>query len=360
MAYKDHVDYDLVEAFRSGDMKQSSMATRHLPASHGIVVNPSGSWHLTSMPRISFRSVTEGPGHKPWLATWMHLKTGQPYYDVMIWDTGMAAINDLIVTGHMPITFTDDITAHSYAQFSDPVIRESYAKGFARLCAEHSMAITGGETASLPYLMNPHPPAVEAPNMSATVLGILDPADREIISGIDIGDVIMAVGSNGPQVNGTSSLIEYGLKLPDQFLTEVPGTGRTFGDLALEPTVSCARLVEELLWVEGMPIKGLLPATGDGLRKLFRMGNFRYVIENWPEVPPLFRYMLTLGMPLQEVLTTFNWGAALYLFVPAGQANNFKIVARRVGYELHELGYVAEGEPLVDFQPEKIGIPPRT
>lgn len=362
MAYSDFVDYRLVESFRSGDMKESAMATRAFPQARGIMVNPSGSWYHLTNPRISFRQVTEGPGHKPWLAEWMYLNTGRPYFDVAVWDTGMAAINDLISTGHMPFAFTDDITAHSYKPFSDPIARASLAQGFARLCEVHNMAITGGETASLPFLMNPRPPALNALNMSLTAIGILEPAAtgeiHEIESRIEVGDCILGALSSGAQVNGYSSIIDYGMKLPKQFLTEVPGTDKTFGELAMIRTHSYAALVEVLMR-DLVPLKGLLPGTGDGLRKLFRMGEFTYLIQNWPPILPLFQFMGNHGMDLLELLTTFNYGIGYYLFVPSCVVDRTRGIGERAGYKIYELGKVEAGSPVVDFKPAKIQIPPR-
>lgn len=356
--YSDFVDYRLVEAFRSGDMKSLRNATRHLPLARGVRVNESGSYAYQRNTQASFRSVTEGPGHKTWLGEWLYLKTGRPYYDVMVWDTGLAAINDLITTGHMAITMTDDITAHSYKAFAVPAIRDSFLKGFMRLCQVHQMAIIGGETASLPFLMNPLEPAVNAPNMSASVTGILEWEGKEIRDNVELGSTILGVRSLGPQVNGYSSIIDYGLQLKEQFLTVVPGTDKTFGELAMEPTVSVARLIESLMDHDVL-LDGVLPATGDGLRKLFRMGNFLYVIRKWPSVLPVFQYIKSLGMPPLECVTTFNYGIAYYLFVRASEVHRTIAIGREVGYEIDELGFVEDGGPLVDFKPEKLQIPPR-
>ena len=359
MAYTDFVDYRLVEAFRSGDMKQQRLATMHLPKDRKIIVNPSGSWYHADHPQVSYRQVTEGPGHKTWIAAWMYLKTGQPYHHVAIWDTGMAAINDLVSTGHQPTIITDDLNGHSYGPFNDPVVRESIAQGFARLCHEHRMAITGGETASLPFLMNPTPPALDALNMSATATGIMDPATAEIGENVEPGDCILGASSLGPQINGYSDLIDYGQRLPEQFLTMVPGTNQTFGELAMAPTVSVAPLVEGLL-KGGVTMKGLLPGTGDGVRKLFRMGLFKYVIKFWPPLLPIFAYMQQLGMTALQRLTVFNNGIGYYIFVPRQHVNYALALGASLGFTLYELGYVADdGEPMVDHRPEKIQIPPR-
>jgi phosphoribosylformylglycinamidine cyclo-ligase len=359
MPYDQFVNYRLVEEFRSVAMRRVAEATRLFPMNRGVMVNESGSWFERSRPGISYRSVTEGPGHMPWVAMWMYLQTGRPYFDVAVWNTGMAAINDLITTGHMPSTMTDDITVHGYDLFSDPIACDSFVRGFIHLCEQHSMSLTGGETASLPFLMNPREPARFAPNMSATVNGILKPAKDEIQSRVHPGDCILGAISSGPHVNGYSTLIDLGLQLKGEFLAEVPGTdGRTFGEMALVSTTSYAALVQALLGSR-VQITGLLPGTGDGLRKLFRMGDFVYVIQNWPRPQPFFQFVRSFGMDQLEFLTTFNNGIGYYLFVPAKEADRARRVGEAAGYPIYELGHVQTGSPVVDFIPEKIQIPPR-
>ena len=355
--YFKFVDYPKVENWRSGDMKGFAVATSSLPSSRSIVVNPSGSWSHVNFPDVSFRMVTEGPGHKPWLAEWWYQETGHPYFDVVAWDTGLAAINDLISTGHMPIIFTDDITVHDYAWFSDPVSRESLNKGFGELCEKHGMAITGGETASLPFLMNPRAPLKDSLSLSASVVGILNPSRREIENRVGPGDRILGSPSSGAHVNGYSMIIDRGMELSKKFLT-ILKNGSMLGQEAMKPTVSYAKLVEALMY-EKVTIKGLLPSTGDGLRKLLRMGEFTFNIDKWVEVPEIFRFMRSLGVTQTDCLTTFNWGIGYYFFVPKSEAPQAIVVAAAAGYPLFDLGFVEEGPPQVNFEPEGIALSPR-
>jgi phosphoribosylformylglycinamidine cyclo-ligase len=167
----------------------------------------------------------------------------------------------------------------------------------------------------------------------------------------------MGTPSFGPAVNGLSLIIDRGLELPDQFLTRMP-SGRIFGEAAMMPTVACAKLIEALMKA-GIKIKGLLPSTGDGLRKLLRLGSFTFEIQKWVEVPEIFTFMRSLGVSHEDCLTTFNHGIALYVIVSKSEAAQATAVAAEAGYELPDLGEVKEGTASVSFLPEGITLHPR-
>ncbi len=103
-----------------------------------------------------------------------------------------------------------------------------------------------------------------------------------------------------------------------------------------------------------------LPATGSGISKLaFRPEPYTYWIEHWvPEVPPLFRFMEELGIPRDDLLTTFNWDVGYYVFVPPSEATDAFEAAADAGVTLCELGVVKEGDRLVKFMPYRRILPP--
>jgi phosphoribosylaminoimidazole (AIR) synthetase len=75
------------------------------------------------------------------------------------------------------------------------------------------------------------------------------------------------------------------------------------------------------------------------------------------EIPPLFRFMLEIGVSLEDCLTTFNWGIGFYIFVPEEEAGRAIKTGGKAGYELLDLGRVEKGERCVIFEPEGITLP---
>jgi phosphoribosylaminoimidazole (AIR) synthetase len=76
------------------------------------------------------------------------------------------------------------------------------------------------------------------------------------------------------------------------------------------------------------------------------------------EIPPLFQFMLELGVSLEDCLTTFNWGIGFYIFVPEEEVDRTIETGTNAGYELLDLGQVEEGERCVIFEPEEVTLPP--
>lgn len=303
----------------------------------------------------------EGLGNKNWIAEWMYENsgTGKTYHDLIAQDVALMAANDCLAQGALPVVFTDHIEASSSEWFADEHRSKDLAEGFVQICEEVGMALPAGESAPLTYIVQPKEPVRNIASFSGAVTGIIAPKDR-LISGkkLAAGDHVIAVASSGIHSNGISLVISEAMKLQEQFLTRL-STGRTLGEEALIPTRSYVALVEALLEA-GVDIHALLPGTGDGVGKIaFDKRPFAYRIHSWLPVPPLFTYFReALGIPLQDCLKTFNWGAGYYVFVPASEAERVISIGKQAGYELADVGSVEEGERQVIFEPENIILKP--
>jgi phosphoribosylformylglycinamidine cyclo-ligase len=164
--------------------------------------------------------------------------------------------------------------------------------------------------------------------------------------------------SSGLHSNGISLVIKRALVLKDKFLHVLPNN-RTLGEEALIPTRSYVGLVEALL-ENRIDIHALLGGTGGGISKIaYDKRPFTYRIKTWvEEVPLLFRFMLELGLALEDCLATFNWGIGFYIFVPEREVIKTLKIGKNAGHELLDLGQVEKGERRVIFEPEKITLPP--
>lgn len=308
----------------------------------------------------SWQKVVEGLGNKNWIAEWMRMfaGTGLTYYQHIPTDAVLMAVNDLISHGALPVLYMDEVASGDSEWFEDKERSADIADGFYTICRRLKMALGGGESPSLRYLIEAEPPVKSAPSFSGCAIGIVAPANR-LITGEKLrpGDHIIGATSSGLHANGISLIIKRAMSLPEKFLTKLPDGG-TLGEHALVPTRSYVALVEALLEA-GIDIHALLPGTGDGVGKIaFDKRSFTYRIQHWVEVPILFQFMREIGVTLEDCLKTFNWGIGYYIFVPEREVARTLEVGKITGYELYDLGMVEEGKRCVIFEPEKITLPP--
>jgi phosphoribosylformylglycinamidine cyclo-ligase len=289
---------------------------------------------------------------------YQHAGTGRTYYEGIGIDTALMAANDVICQGAMPVIYTDEVAAGDSEWFKDERRSQDLAESFYQACAMCGMALPAGESPALRYLLKPEPPVRSAPSLSGCVTGIIAPRSRMVTGEkLSRGDRIIGAMSSGLHANGISLVIKRALTLKDKFLHELPN-GKTLGEEALIPTRSYVRLVEALQ-EKNIEIHALLGGTGGGISKIaYAKRPFTYRVKKWvEEIPPLFRFMLELGVSLEDCLTTFNWGIGFYIFIPEEEVDRTIKTGRKEGYDLLELGQIESGERCVVFEPEKITLP---
>jgi phosphoribosylformylglycinamidine cyclo-ligase len=359
------VDYTKIEPFKMA-MVAAGKRTLKFPNKRGVFIEPeslgahgvvfgyhgaeSHFWCMTQ----------EGLGNKNWIAEWMYQNagTGRTYYEGIGIDTALMAANDVICQGALPVIYTDEVAAGDSEWFMDERRSRDLAESFYQACEMCGMALPAGESPALRYLVKAEPPVRSAPSLSGCVTGIIAPRSRLVTGGkLAAGDHIVGVTSSGLHANGISLVIKRALALKDKFLHLLPN-GKTLGEEALIPTRSYVRLVEALQQKD-IEIHSLLGGTGGGISKIaYAKKPFTYRVKKWvAEIPPLFLFMLELGVSLKDCLTTFNWGIGFYIFVPEKEAGRTIKTGEKAGYELIDLGQVEAGERCVIFEPEKITLP---
>ncbi|MDD5050893.1 MAG: AIR synthase-related protein [Candidatus Pacebacteria bacterium] len=365
------VDYRLLQGWK--DMVVAGMqATNTFPNKYGVRViktrhSHGGVWEYEGKGPHCFVQTTEGLGGKDWLAAWMKKfggdKEGKGFFNCGICNVKMAG-NDNAAMGAQPVTYTDEVVAGSGDFFKDLSVCANLVGGLVEGCRQSGMAMIAGETPAIPFLVQARPPIdpAGAPILSGCAVGLVAPT-RRLITGdkLRAGDSIVGVRSAGLHANGFSLFFKEGLLLPDQFCTRLE-SGVTIGEEALTPTMCYVRLVQALLDNE-VDIHVALPGTGDGVAKLaFDKRSFTYRIHTWPEVSPIFRFILErMGVSIEGCLKTFNWGIGYYFFVPKRMVNRTLDIARKTGYEAWEVGVVKEGMRRTIFHPaghKRIILPP--
>ena len=359
------VDYTKIEPFKMA-MVSAGKRTLKFPNKRGVYIEPEslgahGVVFRYRGARPHFWCMTqEGLGNKNWIAEWMyqHAGTGRTYYEGIGIDTALMAANDVICQGALPVIYTDEVAAGDSEWFMDERRSHDLAESFYQACELCGMALPAGESPALRYLVKAEPPVRSAPSLSGCVTGIIAPRTRMVMGEkLSVGDRIIGATSSGLHANGISLVIKRASALKDKFLHQLPN-GKTLGEEALIPTRSYVRLVEALQ-EKNIEIHSLLGGTGGGISKIaYAKAAFTYRVKKWvDEIPPLFRFMLEVGVSLEDCLTTFNWGIGFYIFVPEKEVDRTIKTGKKAGYDLLELGQVEAGERCVVFEPEKITLP---
>lgn len=349
------VDYAKIGSFKQ-IMQEFGEKTLNFPNRREVFVDSSGVFQYRGTQNPLWKHVSEGLGNKNRIAEWMYqyAETGRSYYKGIGIDTAMMAVVDVLRFGALPVVYTNEVAAGDSDWFNDNLRAGELARGYYEACKMAGMALIGGESSSLRYLIK------GAPVLSGSIDGIVVPSHR-LITGEELqpGDLILGVSSSGLHANGASLVIRKAMELPDKFLTKLPN-GNTLGEEALIPTRCYVSLVEALLR-EGINIHAFVPGTGGGVSKIaYNSRNLTYIIFNWPEeISPLMQFMREeMKVPLEDCLTTFNWGIGYYIFAPQKEVSKIMEIGENTGYQIYELGKVEAGERKVIFQPEDIPLPP--
>ena len=355
------VDYTKARPFREA-MQAVGKRTLHFPEKRGVFIDEESTG--TRVTPFEYRgpyshswvSVSEFLGNQSYIAEWLYRRTGKSYYDAVGFNLAQIIAIDVIPGGALPAIFNNVVVVNSYDWGTDEKRRNDFARGVYEGCKSCGMALVQGDTGAARYLVRPGQSV-----LSGSIKGIIAPKER-VITGrkLQVGDHILAAKSSGIHSNGISLVIERAKTLKDQFLHEL-ANGRTLGEEALLRSRCYVSLIEALL--EEQPkidIHAVQPATGGGLPKMaFDKRPLNYRIHSWfEEISPLFSFMRELGVTLYDCLTTFNYGAGLFIFAPLEEINCVLDVGKKAGYEMMQVGVVERGLRRVIFEPEGIALPP--
>lgn len=202
------------------------------------------SGHFAALVKIGNRGIamsTDGVGSKILVAKMMEK------YDTIGIDCIAIVVNDILCVGAEPIALVDYLAVEE----PNPEIAEEIAEGLAHGAKLSNIAIIGGETASLPEVVNDF-------DLAGTGIGFVD-LDK-IITGADIsdGDIIIGIRSSGIHSNGLS-LARKTLLENNKFDINDPlpnDQNTTIGEELLRPTELYVKPIVDLL-ENNLNIKGL-------------------------------------------------------------------------------------------------------
>ena len=287
---------------------------------------------LSAYERPVLVASTDGVGTKLKVASLM----GR--YDTIGIDLVAMCVNDVVVTGAVPLFFLDYFaTAHLDVERGVEII-----KGIAQGCLEAGCALVGGETAEMPGFY----PAGEF-EVAGFVVGVVDEA--KIIDGTSIrpGDAIIGFASHGLHSNGYSLarrvlLDELKLKLD----AKVAGLSSPLGEELLRPTRIYVKTILSLL--HSFHIKGMAHITGGGLPgniiRILPAGSKVVIKKARWEIPPIFSLIEKGSVPEEEMWRTFNNGIGMALVVASAEAEGIVQEARQLGEKAFVIGEVGSGQ----------------
>ena len=267
------------------------------------------------------------------------------------WDTvGIDCIamnvNDAICVGAEPIAFVD------YLAIDDPKpeITKEIGKGLSKGAELSNISIIGGETASLPEIINGF-------DLAGACLAYVK--KDKIVTGEEItpGDLIIGLSSSGLHSNGYTLArkviynadLAYTDRFPDGLYL-----GKTIGEILLTPTQIYVKETLELL--KKIKVLGIAHITGGGLRNLPRLNkDVNFVIEDPFEPQPIFNFLQKYGnIEDKEMYQTLNMGMGFAIIVSKKDIDeSINILKKHSKSEVKIVGKIERGEG-VELQ--KLGL----
>ena len=301
-------------------------------------------------------SSTDGVGTKTAIAAAMRR------LDTIGIDLVAMCADDIACTGAEPLAFLDYIAIGKL----DPERVAALVAGIADGCRQAGCALTGGETAEHPGLMEP-----DEFDLAGFCIGVGERSRLLDGSTARAGDAIVGLASSGLHANGYSLvralIAEHRLDLDMPYgalacralgcsvsgfeLIAEPGlVDAALGDVLLTPTRIYARdllAMRSALGAAGHEVRGIAHITGGGLpgnvpRALPEALGARLDPATWP-MPSVMRVLGALGgIADAELRATFNAGLGMVMVVPADAAATTVELARDRGIPAWVVGEVVE------------------
>ncbi len=242
-------------------------------------------------------------------------------------------VNDLICQGAEPLFFLDYFATGKLDTDTAARIIEGIAEG----CVQCGCALIGGETAEMPGMYPDGDFDLAGFSVGAMERGTALP------EGVEQGDVLLGLASNGVHSNGYSlvrKLVEIsGLG----WEAESPFGGGTLGEALLTPTRLYVKPALQAIRAGG--VHALAHITGGGLTenlpRVLPEGLGAEIDLNAWDLPPVFKWMAeTGGIAESEMLKTFNCGIGMIVVCAADQADDLTTLLAEAGESVARIGTV--------------------
>ena len=279
-------------------------------------------------------AATDGVGTKLRIA----IDTGN--VDTIGVDLVAMCVNDLVCQGAEPLLFLDYFATGKLEL--DQATR--IITGIAAGCEASGCALIGGETAEMPGMY--HGGDFD---LAGFAVGAME-RGSDLPAGVQEGDVLLGLASNGVHSNGYSFVRK---------VVELSGLGWDADCPFAEGSLGAALLAPTRLYVKQClaavragGVHALAHITGGGLtenppRVLPEGLACEIDLSSW-ELPPVFRWLAaTANMAEAELLKTFNCGIGMIAVVAEDRADEIAALLTGQGESVSRLGRVVAGEGVI-------------
>ena len=244
-------------------------------------------------------------------------------------------VNDLASVGARPAGLVDTILCAR----PDADRFRAIGRGLGRGLRTARCALLGGETAVVPDV-------VRGIDLGGTAFGFF-PRGRKPVTGKGIrpGDVLLGIPSSGLHANGFTLVRRLLSERSVDVLRPRPGASAPVGAELLTPTRIYSAVADAV--ADHPEIHGFAHLSGGGVRNLVRLHpKVAFVIDPWPEVPPIFRWVQALGgISEEEMFQTFNMGIGFVVVVARHRlAETRRRIARAGAPDTVPIGRVERGD----------------
>lgn len=274
---------------------------------------------------------TDGVGSKVLLASELNK------WDTVGIDCIAMNVNDALCVGAEPLAFVDYLAIDN----PNPLVTKEIGKGLAKGADLSNISIIGGETASLPEIVNGF-------DLAGTCLAYVKKDD--IITGdkIKTGDVIIGLSSSGIHSNGYTLARKIVEESEYSFTDMFPDgiyRGKTIGEVFLTPTQIYVK--ENIELFKQIDVHGIAHITGGGLKNIPRLNkNVRFVIDNPFKPLDIFMFLQKQGsVETKEMYQTFNMGMGLCVIVDKNNVDMaVEVLKKHSPSDVKIVGHVEKGK----------------
>jgi len=279
-------------------------------------------------------SSTDGVGTKLLIAQAMNV------HDTVGLDLVAMVVDDIVACGAEPLFLLDYVACGEV----QPDRVAEIGAGVALGCQTAGCALIGGETAEHPGVLAPH-----EYDLAATGVGVVEESELLGRDRVEVGDVVIAMGSSGLHANGYSLvrhvLLGAGRLRLDSVVDDL-GDQRTVGEELLTPTKIYTRDCLDLL--AETEVHAFAHVTGGGIpgnlvRVLPRHVDAVVNRSSWcPQ--PVFNLVQRRGrIDDSEMESTFNMGIGMLAIVSAAEADRALAFLRGRHIDAWLAGEIIEG-----------------
>jgi phosphoribosylformylglycinamidine cyclo-ligase len=246
-------------------------------------------------------------------------------------------VNDLVVQGAEPLFFLDYFATGKL----DVAAASSIIAGIADGCKQAGCALVGGETAEMPGMY-----AKGDYDLAGFAVGAVERDQALTGRAVKEGDVILGLASTGIHSNGFSLVRKIVEQSGLGWTEPCPFESRkSMGEALLTPTRIYVKSV--LAAVKSGGVKALAHITGGGL-----VDNVPRVLPDtlqadidggsW-KLPTAFGWLMkTGGVPLDDMIRTFNCGIGMIAVVAPDAETRITQVLKDHGETVHRIGGIVQ------------------